>query len=137
MRVNIHLSFSWIELGILMTDGLMLETLGLGLVVTVCDNVSSLVVFAGLVVFCMFIFGGLGLPLCVSSCSCSAIFWVWMSSFTCLGLVVFVFNNVSTMGSLLLWSRFAWLFLVVWFSLSMGSSCVLAMLCFFVWMFSF
>ena len=51
-----------------MTDGLVLETLGLGLVVSVCDNVSSLVVFAALVVFCMFIFGGLIMPLCGSSC---------------------------------------------------------------------
>ena len=45
-------------------------------------------------------------------------------------LVVFVFKNVSSMLCLLLWMCFAWLFLIVWFCLSVGSSCVLAVLVF-------
>ena len=58
-----------------MTDGLVLETLGLGLVVSVCDNVSSLVVLAALVVFCMFIVGGLVLALWGSSCVLVVLFF--------------------------------------------------------------
>ena len=90
---------------------------------------NCLVVFAGLVLFCMFIFGGLGLSLCVSSCCSCSVFFVC----ECLllqDLVVFVFNNVSSMLCLLLWLCFAWLFLIVWFCLSVGSSCVLAVLVF-------
>ena len=66
-----------------MTDGLVLETLGLGLVVSVCDNVSSMVVFAALVVFCMFIVGGLVFPLCGYSCcyTSTIVFCVWDFSF--------------------------------------------------------
>ena len=56
-------------------------------VVFVYKNVSSMVVFAAFFVFCMFIFGGLIMPLCGSSCVLAVLVFFWS--------VCFLFNNAA------------------------------------------